>query len=73
MKKAILCVLAVLAGAVSTSAVARNVKQNKQTPTVSTTQMTDSKMDKVAASTFGGANNEGKAIARGAGIDGLWW
>ena len=76
MKKAILCVLAVLAGAVSTSAVAKNVKQNKQTPTVSTTQMTDSKMDKVAASTFGGgANNNGKAIiARGgAGIDGLWW
>jgi hypothetical protein len=36
--------------------------------------MTDSKMDKVAASTFGGANNKGKAIARGgAGIDGLWW
>jgi hypothetical protein len=74
MKKAMLCVLAVLVGAVSTSAVAKDVKQNKQTPTVSTTQMTDSKMDKVAASTFGGANNNGKALARGGeGLDGLWW
>ena len=57
MRKAMLCVLAVVAGAVSTSAVAKDVKQNKQTSTVSTTQMTDSKMDKVAASTFGGAPN----------------
>ena len=63
--------LAVLAVAVSTSAVAKDLKQNKQAPAVSATQMTDSKMDKVAASTFGGgANNEGRL---GSGIDGVWW
>ena len=71
MKKLALCVLAVLVGAVSTSAVAKNFKQNKQAPSVSATQMTDSKMDKVAASTFGGgANNKGRL---GSGIDGVWW
>ena len=71
MKKFALCVLAVLAGAVSTSAVAKDLKQNKQAPAVSATQMTDSKMDKVAASTFGGgANNKGRL---GSGIDGVWW
>jgi hypothetical protein len=76
MKKLILCVLAVLAGAVSTSAVAKDLKQNKQAPAVSATQMTDSKMDKVAASTFGGgANNNGRTLGArgGAGIDGVWW
>ena len=70
MKKLMLCVLAVLAGVVSTSAVAKDLKQNKQAPAVSATQMTDSKMDKVAASTFGGANNNGRL---GGGIDGVWW
>jgi hypothetical protein len=53
MKKFASCVLAVLAGAVSTSAVAKDLKQNKQAPAISATQMTDSKLDKVAASTFG--------------------
>jgi hypothetical protein len=68
MKKAMLCVLAVLAGAVSTSAVAKDLKQNKQAPAVSATQIADSKMDKVAAS-------NGKALGArgGAGIDGVWW
>jgi hypothetical protein len=69
MKKLALCVLAVLTGAVSTSAVAKDLKRNKS-PTVSATQMTDSKMDKVAASTLGGANNNGRL---GGGIDGVWW
>jgi hypothetical protein len=71
MKKPMLCVLAVLAGAVSTSAAAKDLKQNKQAPTISATQMTDSKMNKVAASTFGGgANNNGRP---GDGIDGVGW
>ena len=76
MKKLMLCVLAVLAGVVSTSAVAKDLKQNKQAPAVSATQMTDSKMDKVAASTFGsGANNNGRTLGArgGAGIDGVSW
>jgi hypothetical protein len=76
MKKLMLCVLAVLAGVVSTSAVAKDLKQNKQAPAISATQMTDSKMDKVAASTFGGgANNNGRTLGArgGAGIDGVWW
>ena len=76
MKKLMLCVLAVLAGVVSTSAVAKDLKQNKQAPAVSATQMTDSKMDKVAASTFGGGtNNNGRTLGArgGAGIDGVWW
>jgi opacity protein-like surface antigen len=68
MKKLALCVLAVLAGAVSTSAMAKDLKQNKQAPAVSATQMTDSKMDKVAASTFSGANDNGRL---GSGIDGV--
>jgi hypothetical protein len=71
MKKFALCVLAVLAGAVSTSAVAKDLKQNKQAPAISATQMTDPKMDKVAAATLGGgANNKGKL---GSGIDDVWW
>ena len=68
MKKLALCVLAVLAGAVSTSAMAKDLKQNKQAPAVSATQMTDSKMEKVAASTFSGANDNGRL---GSGIDGV--
>ena len=67
-EKVSLCVLAVLAGAVSTSAVAKDLKQNKQAPAVSATQMTDSKMDKVPASTFSGANDNGRL---GSGIDGV--
>jgi hypothetical protein len=51
--------------------VAKDLKKNKQAPAISATQMTDSKMDKVAASTFGGgANNKGRL---GSGIDGVWW
>ena len=47
---------------------AKDLKQNKQAPAISATQMTDSRMDKVAASTFGGgANNKGRL---GSGIDG---
>jgi opacity protein-like surface antigen len=46
MTKSVL-VLAVLAAAVSTSAVAKDLKQNKQA--VSATQMTNSEMDKVTA------------------------
>ena len=42
-------VLAVLAAAVSTSAVAKDLKQNKQAPAVSATQMTDSREDKRCA------------------------
>jgi len=61
-------VMAVLVGAVSTSAVAKNLKQNKEAPYVSATQMTNSKMDKVAASTFSGANDNGRL---GSGIDGV--
>jgi hypothetical protein len=44
------CVLAILAAAISTSAVAKDLKQdNKATaaPTISAAQMTDSEMDKV--------------------------
>ena len=51
------CVLAVLAAAVSTSAVAKDLKQNKQVPTVSATQMTNSEMDKVTAGAQGGLGN----------------
>jgi opacity protein-like surface antigen len=47
-----LCILVVLAAAVSTLAVAKDVKQNKQA--VSATQMTNSEMDKVVAGTQGG-------------------
>jgi len=72
------CVLAILAAAVSTSAAAKELKRNKHSPTVSATQTTDSKrdkvagskMDKVAASTLGRANNNGRL---GGGIDGVWW
>jgi hypothetical protein len=56
MKKSV-CVLAVLAAAVSTSAVAKELKQNKQAPTVSATQMTNSEMDKVTAGAQGGQGN----------------
>jgi hypothetical protein len=51
MKKSALCVLAVLAGAVSTSAVAKDLKQNKQA--VSATQMSESEMDNVTAGAAG--------------------
>jgi hypothetical protein len=47
MRKSMLCVLAVLAAAVSTSAVAKDIKQNKQA--VSATKMSDSEMDRVTA------------------------
>jgi hypothetical protein len=51
MKKPALCVLAVLATAVSTSAVAKDLKQDKKatTPAVSATQMNGAEMDKVTA------------------------
>jgi hypothetical protein len=67
------CVLAILAAAVSTSAVAQDLKQNKQAPTVSATQMTDSEMDRVTAGLvfFNGKGdlviNPGKGHAFGIG------
>jgi opacity protein-like surface antigen len=50
--KTSVCVLAVLAAAVSTSAVAKDLKQNKQAPAVSATQMTESEMDRVTGGLF---------------------
>ena len=52
--KTALCVLAVLAAAVSTSAVAKDLKQSKAT------QMTNSEMDRVTAGLgfFNGKGNE---------------
>jgi opacity protein-like surface antigen len=69
------CVLAILAAAVSTSAVAKDLKQNKQAPTVSATQMTDSEMDRVTAGLafFNGKGDfvlnpgQGKALGIGRG------
>jgi hypothetical protein len=45
------CVLAILAAAVSTAAVAKDLKQDKKAtvPTVAAAQMTDAEMDKVTA------------------------
>ena len=63
--------LAVLAAAVSTSAVAKDLKQNKQA--VSATQMSDSEMDRVTAGlafyTGGGKfiSNPGQGHAYGIG------
>ena len=65
MKKSV-CVLAVLAAAVSTSAVAKELKQ-KQAPTVSATQMTNSEMDKVTAGAQGG---QGNGFGEGTGAPG---
>ena len=78
MKKTALCVLAVLAAAVSTSAVAKDLKQSKQAPALSATQMTNSEMDKVTAGAgqgnawaFGKSDepawfiNNGKAVTNG--------
>jgi opacity protein-like surface antigen len=67
MKKSV-CVLAVLAAAVSTSAVAKDLKQNKQAPAVSATQMTNSEMDKVTA----GAG-QGNAFAFGKSDEPAWF
>ena len=58
MKKSV-CVLAVLAAAVSTSAVAKDRKQNKQA--VSATQMSDSEMDRVTAG-FAFLNGKGDLV-----------
>jgi opacity protein-like surface antigen len=63
MKKSV-CVLAVLAAAVSTSAVAKDLKQNKQA--VSATQMTNSEMDKVTAGN-NGTNGGGTGFGDGHG------
>jgi hypothetical protein len=52
------CVLAVLAAAVSTSAVAKDLKQDKKAPPVAATQMNDAEMDKVTA----GAPGNGEAF-----------
>ena len=49
MTKLGLCVLAVLAAAVSTSAVAKDLKQDRKAPGVSATQMSESEMDRVTA------------------------
>ena len=62
MKKSALCVLAVLVGAVSTSAVAKDLKQTKQA--VSATQMSESEMDRVTGGLefYTGAPNGGRFI-----------
>jgi hypothetical protein len=71
MKKSALCVLAVLAGAVSTSAGAKDLKQNKQA--FSATQMSESEMDRVTGGlefyTGGGKfiSNPGRGNAFGIG------
>jgi hypothetical protein len=46
-----LCVIAILAAAVSTTAMAKDIKQDKKdtAPTVAATQMSDAEMDKVTA------------------------
>jgi hypothetical protein len=61
------CVLAILAAAVSTSAVAKDLKQDKKAsaPAVSATQMTDSEMDKVTAGGEGIFSAPGNANAFG--------
>ena len=48
-------VLAVLAAAVSTSAVAKDLKQDKKAPPVAATQMSDAEMDKVTGAGPGNA------------------
>ena len=68
MKKFALCVLAVLAGAVSTSAVAKDLKQSKQAPALSAAQMTNSEMDKVTAGN-NGTNGGGTGFGGGHGND----
>jgi hypothetical protein len=62
------CVLAVLAAAVSTSSVAKDLKQSKQAPAVSATQMTNSEMDKVTAGAQGGLGN---GFGQGTGAPGM--
>jgi opacity protein-like surface antigen len=69
MKK-LLCALAVLAAAVSTSAVAKDLKQNKQA--VSGTQMTNSEMDRVTAGNPGNGNGGGNAWAYGLAPGPAW-
>jgi|SRR5215468_6924290 len=64
MKKTVLCALAVLAAAVSTSAVAKDLKQDRKAPAVSTTQMSDSEMDRVTA---GDPGNVGHGYGRAPG------
>ena len=59
------CVLAVLAAAVSTSAVAGDLKQDRKAPTVAATQMSNAEMDKVTGA--------GNAFAFGQqGSGGAW-
>jgi opacity protein-like surface antigen len=60
MKKSV-CVLAVLAATVSTSAVAKDLKQEKKAPAISATQMTDSEMDRVTAG-FRFFNGKGELV-----------
>ncbi len=56
MRKSV-CVLAILAAAVSTAAVAKDLKQDQKTtaPAVKATQMSDAEMDKVTAGISGNA------------------
>ena len=61
MKKSV-CVLAVLAGAVSTSAVAKDLKQDRNAPAVSATQMTNSEMDRVTAGDPGNGHAYGQSL-----------
>jgi opacity protein-like surface antigen len=64
MNKSLL-VLAVLAAAVSTSAVAKDLKQDRNAPAVSATQMTNAEMDRVTAGDPGNGNGGGAANAWG--------
>jgi hypothetical protein len=61
MKK-LVGVLAILAAAVSTSAVAKDLKQEKKAPAISATQMTNSEMDRVTAG-FAFRNGNGDIVA----------
>ncbi len=62
--------LAIVAAAVSTAAVAKDLKQDKRAtaPAVSATQMTDAEMDKVTA---GDAPNQGGPYSVSVGAAGL--
>jgi opacity protein-like surface antigen len=74
MKKSV-CVLAVLAAAVSTSAVAKDLKQDRKAPapTIAAAQMSDAEMDKVTAAgnAFGHLGPEAWQFNNGNGPKGL--
>jgi len=72
MTKLGLCVLAVLAAAVSTSAVAKDLKQDRKAPGVSATQMSESEMDRVTAGDPGNGSGGGHAWAYGLAPGPAW-